>query len=193
MISSVGEEQSLEQARKQVFMALLIGFAVSLHTFEALLPNPLPWFRIGLANIFGLTALALYGQRALWTLTLTRIFIGSLLLGNLFAPGFLLSLAGGVTACLMMSGGAILLRRSIGLVGLSVLGAAGHVVGQLVMAEKVVVQHGAIWVLLPAFLFFALFSGILNGFAADYLTDYLLKHPAFGACRKRYGPAPTES
>lgn len=173
-------------------MALLVAIAVSLHTFEALLPNPFPWFRIGLANILALTALALYGVRAMWTLTLSRIFVGSLLLGNLFGPGFLLSLSGGLAASLMMSGGAVILQRRVGLVGLSVLGATGHVCGQLLMAERLIVQHSSIWLLLPAFLLFALISGVLNGFAADYLTDYLLKHPAFAACYKRYGPAPVE-
>lgn len=192
MISSVADQQNLDQVRQRVFLALFIALAVSLHTFEALLPNPLPWFRIGLANILALTALELYGLRAMWTLTLSRIFIGSLLLGNLFGPGFLLSLTGGLAACLLMSAGAVLLRRGIGLVGLSVLGASGHVCGQLLIAEWIVVQHAAIWLLLPAFLLFALVSGVLNGFAADYLTDQLLRQEAFAACRKSFGPASAE-
>ncbi len=187
MISSVAEQQDLAQIRQRVFMALFIALAVGLHTFEALLPNPLPWFRIGLANILALTVLSLYGVRAMWVLTLSRIFIGSLLLGSLFGPGFLLSLAGGVTANLFVTGGALLLRRGVSLIGLSVLGAAGHVCGQLLMAGLVVIQHQSIWFLLPAFLLFALVSGVLNGFAADLLVDHLLPHPAFGACHKRFG------
>jgi len=187
MISSVDEQQSLEKTRQRVFMALFIALAIGLHTFEALLPNPLPWFRIGLANILALTALSIYGLRAMWVLSLSRIFIGSLLIGNLFGPGFLLSLCGGVGACLLMSGGALLLQRGIGLVGLSILGASGHVCGQLFIASLVVVQHQSIWLLLPAFLLFALVSGVLNGLAADLLVDYLLEHPAFAACRKGFG------
>ncbi len=188
MISSAAEQQNLEQTRQRVFMALFIALAVGLHTFEALLPNPLPWFRIGLANILALTVLALYGLRAMWVLTLSRIFIGSLLLGNLLGPGFLLSLAGGLGACLLMSGGVVLLRKGIGLIGLSVLGAAGHVCGQLLVAGLVIIQHQSIWLLLPVLLLFALVSGVLNGFAADLLVDYLLQHPAFSACRKGFGP-----
>jgi len=187
MTSSVAEQQQLEQTRQRVFMALFIALAVGLHTFEVLLPNPLPWFRIGLANILALTALSFYGLRAMWVLSLSRIFIGSLLVGNLFGPGFLLSFFGGVGACLLMSAGALLLCRGIGLVGLSILGASGHVCGQLLIASLVVVQHQSIWLLLPAFLLFALVSGILNGFAADLLVDYLLKHPAFSTCRKGFG------
>ncbi len=187
MISSVAEDQNLEQVRQRVFMALFIALAVGLHTFEALLPNPLPWFRIGLANILALTVLSLYGIRAMWVLSMSRILVGSLLLGNLFGPGFLLSIAGGLGACCLMTFGASLLRRDVSLIGLSVLGATGHIFGQLLMASLVVVQHQAIWFFLPFFLIFALVSGVINGFAADLLTDYLLPHPAFVACRKAYG------
>jgi heptaprenyl diphosphate synthase len=86
-----------------------------------------------------------------------------------------------------MSAGALLLKRGIGLVGLSVLGAAGHVFGQLLIAALLVVQHQSIWLLLPVFLLFALVSGLVNGFVADLLVDYLLQHPAFSACRKGFG------
>lgn len=187
MISSVAESKDLEQVRQRVFMALFIALAVGVHTFEALLPNPLPWFRIGLANILALTALCLYGVRAMWILNLTRIFAGSLLLGNLFGPGFMLSLSGGVGACLMMTLGAVFLGRWIGPVGLSVLGATGHVSAQVVTAWLVVVQHAAIGYLLPPLILFALISGVISGLAADYLLDYLLSHEAFSACRKGYG------
>ncbi len=187
MISSAAEQPDLGQVRQRVFLALFIALAVGLHTFEVLLPNPVPWFRIGLANILALTALSLYGLRAMWLLGISRIFIGSLLIGNLFGPGFLLSLFGGLGACLLMTVGAVLLHRGIGLVGLSILGAAGHVCGQLLIASLVVVQHQSIWILLPAFLLFALISGVINGLAADLLVDYLLPHPAFSACRKGFG------
>lgn len=190
MISSAADSLQLEQTRQRVFMALFIALAVGLHTFEALLPNPLPWFRVGLANILALTTLSFYGLRAMWVLSMSRIFIGSLLLGTLLGPGFMLSLAGGVGACLLMTGGALLLHRGIGLVGLSILGATGHVCGQLLIAGLVVVQHQSIWLLLPVFLLFALVSGVINGFAADLLVDYLLQHPVFAACRKGFGHHP---
>ncbi|WP_020678197.1 Gx transporter family protein [Geopsychrobacter electrodiphilus] len=187
MTCSVGDDQHLAQTRQRVFMALFIALAVGLHTFEVLLPNPLPWFRIGLANILALTALSFYGLRAMWILSLSRVFIGSLLIGNLFGPGFLLSFTGVLGACLLMSAGAILLKRGIGLVGLSVLGATGHVFGQLLIADLVVVQHQAIWLLLPVFLLVALVSGVINGLVSDLLVDYLLRHPAFSTVRKGFG------
>ncbi len=179
MTSSVVDPVELERVRKRVFLALFIALAVALHTVEALMPNPLPWFRIGLANILGITALFVYGIRALWIVSIARVLVGSLLLGTLFSPGFLLSFSGGLLAALSMSCGFYFWRPAIGPVGVSVLGALGHAGGQLLVAWLLIVQHASIWMMLPFFLLFSLISGIVNGLAADYLLESLLQHPAF--------------
>jgi len=179
MTLSATDTAELEQVRRRVFLALFVALAVVLNTLEFLLPNPIPWFRLGLANILGLTALYCYGVRELWLVSISRIFLGSLLFGRLFGPGFLLSLGGGVLACTMMSCGRLLCGRWLGPVGTSVLGALGHVSGQLLIAWLVVIRHPGIWMLLPFFLLFALISGIFNGLAAYFLLNSLAKHPAF--------------
>ncbi len=185
MTSSSANPPDLEEVRRRVFLALFVALAVALHTVEVLLPNPLPWFRIGLANILALTALFSYGIQALWIVSISRILIGSLLLGSLFSPGFLLSLGGGLVANTLMSFGYKLWQDKIGPVGVSVLGALGHVTGQLLIAWLVVIRHPSIWMLLPFFLLFALISGIVNGLAADYLLTSLYKHPAFAGLKQK--------
>ncbi|PLX87812.1 MAG: hypothetical protein C0619_14530 [Desulfuromonas sp.] len=179
MTSSAVDPVQLEQVRQRVFLALFIALAVTLNAVEYLLPSPLPWFRFGLANILTVTALYLYGSRAAWTVALSRILIGSLLLGTLFSPGFLLSLSGGLLATLLMTSSFQLLGSRIGPVGVSVLGALGHAGGQLLIAWLLIVQHPSIWLMLPFFLLFSLISGMINGLAADMLLDFLLKHEAF--------------
>ena len=185
MILSVAENITLEQTRQRVFLALFVALAVVLNTLEFLLPNPVPWFRIGLANILGITALFCYGVRALWLVNLCRIILGSLLVGRLFGPGFLLSLGGGILSATMMSCGFSLGRKRIGPIGVSVLGALGHVSGQLLVAWLVVVRHPGIWLLLPFFLLFAMISGIVNGLAAHFLLNSLAGHAAFRGLRER--------
>ncbi len=185
-LSSV-ESDELEQVRRRVLLALFVALAVALHTVEVLLPNPIPWFRIGLANILALAALFSFGIEALWIVSISRILIGSLLLGSLFSPGFLLSLGGGLVATTLMSLSYRLWRGKIGPVGVSIVGALGHVSGQLVIAWLVVIRHPSIWMLLPFFLLFALISGIVNGLAADYLLESLYRHPLFSHFKKGPG------
>ena len=185
MTSSSVDSAELEQVRRRVLLALFVALAVALHTVEVLLPNPVPWFRIGLANILALTALFSYGVKALWIVSIARILIGSLLLGSLFSPGFLLSLGGGLVATSLMSISYMLWQGKIGPVGVSVVGALGHITGQLLIAWLVVIRHPSIWMLLPFFLLFALISGIVNGLAADYLLESLYRHPVFARLKNK--------
>lgn len=188
MISSVAETPDLEVVRRQIFLALFIALAVALHTLEALLPSPVLGLRLGFANILALSALFLYGTRAAWIVILARIFIGSLLLGNLFSPGFLLSLSGGVVAMLMMSGSKTVFGRFISPVGVSVLGATGHIAGQILVAWLLLVRHAGIWNLFPVFVLFAIATGLINGWATVLLLDTLKSHPVFRRIREDRPP-----
>lgn len=179
MTSSAVDPAELERVRRRIFLALFIALAVALHTLEALLPSPAPWFRLGFANILTLTALLLYGGRAAWCVTLARIAVGSLFLGTLFSPGFLLSLAGGGTAVALMTGARAVAGRHLGPVGVSALGAVGHAAGQMLIAWLLLIRHDGIWTLFPFLLLFSLGTGIANGVAADLLLELLRAHPAF--------------
>lgn len=183
MTSSAAETGELERVRRRIFLALFVALAVALHTMEALLPSPAPWFRLGFANILALTALFLYGPRATWIVTLARIGIGSLFLGNLFSPGFLLSLSGGILATALMTTARGVFGRLIGTVGVSALGAVGHAFGQMLIAWLVLIRHDSLWNLFPFFLLFALGTGIANGVAADLLLELLRSHSAFEAAK----------
>lgn len=184
MTSSAVDTAELGRIRRQIFMALFVALAVALHTMEGLLPSPAPWFRMGFANILALTALFLYGARAAWTVNLARIGIGSLLLGNLFSPGFLLSLSGGILATALMTAARKTFGRLIGPVGVSTLGALGHIVGQMLVAWLVLVRHDGLWRMFPFFLLFSLGTGIVNGVAAGSLLNLLRGHPAFHSARE---------
>jgi heptaprenyl diphosphate synthase len=170
---------ALARSRRRIFLALFTALAVALHTFEALLPSPAPWFRFGFANIFTLAALFLFGGAAAWGVMLGRIAVGSLILGNLFSPGFLLSLGGGVFATALMTSSRALFGGRIGPIGVSVLGAAGHATGQILIAWLLLVRHDALWRLFPFFLLISLITGIINGWAGDVLIKLLRRHRAF--------------
>lgn len=185
MTCSAVDIMRLQQARRQVFLALFVALAVSLHMMESLLPSPLPWLRLGLANIMTLTALYLYGGRAAWSVSLARVAIGALLLGRLFGPGFWLALAGAIVATSAMIAVYHLAGRWLSPIGVSAIGAAGHALGQILAARLLVIQHAAIWQLLPLFLFFTIFAGILTGWLAAGLLEQLKQHPAFKSAERK--------
>lgn len=190
MISSAVDPPDLAATRQRIFLALFIALAVAVNTLETLLPSPAPWFRLGLANLFAVTALFLYGARAAWIVTLARIGIAALLLGRLFSPGFLLALCGGAAATSLMTGAKALCGRHLGPVGASALGASGHAAGQMVMAWLVLLRHDGLWLLFPFLLLFSLFAGIANGLAADLLLEFLCRQPAFSGRKKESADPP---
>ena len=179
MTSSAVDPVRLAGERRRIFLALFSALAIALHALEFLLPSPVPWFRLGFANIFALLALFLYDGRAAWSVNMVRIVVASLFLGTFFSPRFFLSLSGGILATLAMTTSRKLGGEKIGPVGVSVLGACGHSVGQLLCAWWLIVRHDGVWFLLPPLLLIALVTGIINGFVADALLQRLRRHPPF--------------
>ena len=179
MISSAVDPVRLAVERRRIFLALFSALAIALHTLEFLLPSPVPWFRLGIANIMAVLALFLYDGKAAWSVNLIRILVGSLFLGSFLSPRFFLSLTGGILATAAMTLSRRVAGDKIGPVGVSVLGGAGHAVGQLLCAWLLLVRHDGLWYLLPVLLLLALVAGVINGLIVTFLLEPLRQHPAF--------------
>jgi len=123
-----------ELESKARWLALLM-LAIGLHVFEAALPSLGPWFKLGLANLITLLALVQMGPKQALSLALGRIVIGSFFIGTLFTPTFVISLAGGLSAALIMIA-AWRWIPGISLVGVSLLGALTHMLAQFVTVES---------------------------------------------------------
>lgn len=137
--------------------------AIMLSVAEAAIPSPLPGVKPGLANIIVMLVLLRHGwQEAAWV-ALLRVFAASLLLGQLFAPGFFLSLAGSLASLAMLALAVHLPRCWFGPVSLSLLAAFAHMLGQLLLARAWLVPHDGLWVLWPVFSAAATVFGLANG------------------------------
>ncbi|HEY8855852.1 MAG TPA: Gx transporter family protein [Rugosibacter sp.] len=143
--------------------------AIALTVAEAALPSPLPGIKPGLANIIVLVVLLRYGWRDAAWVSLLRVVAGSLLIGQLFAPGFFLALAGAVSSLGALFLAAQLPRRWFGAVTISLLAAFAHIGGQLVLARLWLVPHDGVFYLAPLFATAALVFGTINGLIAAHL------------------------
>ena len=160
---------ALEHKAKWLSLLLL---AVSLHVFEAALPSLGPWFKPGLANIATLLALAILGPSAAAMLAIWRVIVGSFLIGTLFTPTFIISLAGGVAAAIAMLT-AWRLLPGITLIGVSLIGALAHMTVQFVTVESLFIHQQALYYLLPPLLLLSVFTGWINGGLAAYIVSQL--------------------
>lgn len=154
------------------YMAVLITFAVVIHTVEAALPLPMPvpGVRLGLANIITLLTIVLYGVRSGILVAVLRAILGSFFTGGFLGFGFWLSLSGGVAGCLVMALAVLLVKREvISLVSVSVLGAVTHNLAQLAAASLIVSNFALLRGYFPLLLLLAVPTGIFTGMAAHYL------------------------
>lgn len=144
-------------------MARYAAAAIVLSVAEAAIPTPLPGVKPGLANIVVLLVLMRHGWKEAAWVALLRVFATSLLLGQLFAPGFFLSLSGSVVSLLVLGAAVRLPRRWFGPVSLSLLAAFGHIGGQMLLARLWLVPHEGLWALWPVFSATATIFGTVNG------------------------------
>lgn len=150
-------------------LALFIAMAVALHWMEAFIPRPAPFLRFGLANI--LTLCTLYTFGGLWAIfvVVSRVFIGSMLTGSIFSPAFALSLCGGISAGLIMW---TMPKRLFSPIGISVGGAAAHMVTQIALASFFI-AHTSLMHFLPLFLLVSVLTGMINGYCVKMIIGMM--------------------
>src|SRR5262245_18913169 len=92
-------------------VALYAAAATVLFVVERWLPNPVPWVRLGLANVVTLVVLLEHGFTAAGCVVLLRLVLGSFFAASLFGPQFVLSASGATASWLAMGGAARFGRR----------------------------------------------------------------------------------
>ncbi len=169
-MQSAGRKMEL---REMVYLSLLATFAIVVHSLEMVFPSPLPWLRLGLANIMTLVTLLFFGLKAGLFVTIIRVLVGSLLSGSFLNPGFFLSLSGGITSTLAMGFMILIFKNAFSPVGISLIGAFVHNLTQVAMAYVLIVGRKEIFLLTPIILGFAILTGTFNGIASKILSDHL--------------------
>ena len=154
------------------YLAVLITFAVVIHTVEAALPLPMPvpGIRLGLANIITLLTLVIFGLRSALIVTIVRSILGSIFLGGLFGFGFWLSFGAGIVSSLAMAVVMIIKNKGIvSLVSVSIIGAAAHNLTQLTLASLIIGNMALLGGYYPLLLLLSVPTGLITGLAAHYL------------------------
>jgi heptaprenyl diphosphate synthase len=162
--------------QKHVWLAMLIATGLVIFMFEIYIPRPLPWMKPGLANIASLLALYMFGVQAAFIVFISRAVIGSLVLGTLLNPVFILSIGGGIAAASVMAFTKRFGEKFFSIFGVSILGAVVHNVVQLILVAVIIIHQTEIFYLLPAMLVSGLFTGIIVALISYYLLMNIKKH-----------------
>ena len=161
--------------QKMTRLALLAAVAVVLGYFEGIIIAFMflpPGIKLGLANTVLLYSVYLLGPGYSVILMILKVVLTGFMSGNL-AAAFLYSMGGGA-----LSLGMMLLVKKLGgndkvsIVGVSVVGAVFHNVGQLLVASLVVRTPGLMLYIFPL-LISAVVTGVITGLAGRQIVRVL--------------------
>ena len=153
-------------------MTLLTAAAVVLGYIERLIPMPgsIPGVKLGLANTVLLYAIYLLDARSAFVLMILKVGLSGLLYAGVSAMMF--SLGGGLCSLVMM----LLVKKlgggNVSIIGVSVVGAVFHNVGQTAVAA-LMVNTAALMGYVPFLLVAAVVTGVLTGIAGKYAIQGL--------------------
>ena len=155
-------------AKKIALLAMCIALAMILSFVESQIPAfvAIPGVKVGLANIVVIFALYRLGPKEAAAISLIRVFLVSLLFGNIMTLWY--SLAGAVVSFI----GMVLLKKckSLSYISVSVAGGVLHNMGQIGMA-CIVLETDIIRYYAP----FLVLSGVIAGIVTGLVASILIK------------------
>lgn len=159
-----------ENYKRILDLAFFTALAVTIFVLENLIPRPFPFLKFGLANVIVLYVLIKLGYPSALVVTLSKTLLGGLFSGLLLSPTTILSLSGSLIAVSIMY---VLLQSGINfsLIGLSISGAVGHNLTQLLVVRFILIRQNSIFYLTPLLLIVGIITGILTG----YITYLLIR------------------
>ncbi|OQB96590.1 MAG: Heptaprenyl diphosphate synthase component I [Spirochaetes bacterium ADurb.Bin110] len=163
-------QTSLGYVNQADLTALLAAFCFFLSAIEYMLPKPLPFMRIGIANLPILLAVDILPFKWFMVLAATKVVGMSIVSGTLFSYVALFSLCGTMIAAIAMQTTRKLGKGAISLIGVSISGAMASNTIQMLMARYVIFGEAA-WLIAPLFLTTGLITGTLMGFFAEFFAE----------------------
>lgn len=155
------------KTKKMTFLSLMIGYSLILYIIETYIPNPLvilfPGAKLGLANIITLISLIILGIKDTLIIITIRVILSSIFSGPV--SYLLFSIGGAYLSLILMY--MLLKIRGFSLIGISIMGAIGHNIGQLIVAS-IIVKNIFMIGYLPFMLITSLVTGCFVGIVAEY-------------------------
>ena len=166
---------------KITLVGVLIASAVVIGYLESLIPSVgIPGIKLGLANIVVLITLYELGIKEAIFVNALRVVLVSLITGTLLSYGFLMSLAGAIFSLGVMILFHTLIKK-FSIIGVSVLGALFHVIGQIIVA-MIFLESVYVLYYLPFIAVTSLITGVLVGLG----SQLIIKTGAIKKIKEKY-------
>ena len=162
-------QSSNSDTRRLAQIAMLTALALIIWIAEEFMPRPMPWLKYGFSYVVVIVAMEKIGIASGIIIAFLRVFLGSLILGRIFSPAFVLSFAGTAAAIIVMCALFPMRRKLVSFVGISVAGAFAHIAAQIVVAGALFYRPDAVIWLLPPMTLWAIIAGAAVGIIATII------------------------
>ena len=161
-----------QKTRYMIYIAVLVAQGLVLSFIESLLPVPFiaPGAKLGLANIVTVTAIYILPFTGALSVVILKVLLMAVTFGSL--SSLLYSLAGGLLSLVMMTMTKIMFKLEVSIIGVSIVGAVFHNIGQLFIAS-LIIENQLIFSYLPILLIAAIPTGFFVGAVSKILISYL--------------------
>jgi heptaprenyl diphosphate synthase len=161
-------------------IALLGAFCLFLSTIEYMIPKPMPFMRIGIANLPLMMALDIFPFPAFLVLVAIKVIGQAMITGTLFSYIFLFSLSGTLLSAVSMYGIRRLLGQArISFIGVGTVGALMSNISQLGLAWLFLFRYSVMYIAPPF-----LAAGLITGVALGIFCEVFVKRSQWYAARK---------
>lgn len=157
-----------------LYYAFFTAIATSVYFVESMTVRllPLPFLRIGLANV--IIVYLLIGREFVFALVLNivKTLLGGLISFTLMSPATVISLSGGLGSLIVMW---LLIKSWIpfSIIGISIAGAVTHNIIQVYCVRWFIIQRDSILQLMPVLMLMGIATGLVTGFIAHELSHKL--------------------
>ena len=167
--------------KKDTTIAWFAALCFFLSTIEYMIPKPLPFLRLGLANLPVMLAIGVLPFGQFCALVLIKVLGQGLIGGTLFSYIFVFSMAGPVASAAVMYGLKRLFPKSVSYIGISVIGAFASNAAQLTLARWYIFGESA-WLIAPPFIAVGAVTGALLGAFANRYAEKSAWYRAARTC-----------
>lgn len=155
---------------KTALIGILTGMSVVLGYMENFIPTPVPFIRIGLANIPILIAIIAINYRTGMSIAFLKSIILPIISGNFFVKIMI-----GLPATLISTAGMIIIfslfKKRVTAVSAGAVGGYLHISVQFILIKVFFIKYLDIYSVLPYFSLLGVVTGIFTGLVTNYITS----------------------
>lgn len=151
-----------EKSTRAKLITFFSALCLFLSAIEYAIPKPLPFLRLGLANLPVILSLSVLKKREIALVVLFKVIAQGVISGTIFSYIFLFSAAGSFSSAFVMILANAVFRSKISSVGISLSGALANNLAQLLVARFILFGQNTKYIA-PVLLITGFITGTLLG------------------------------